>query len=390
MDFPSFSQLFQAARTEALIRNPQLTRDAVEREGSDANILLASAAAVGDEVVAQLIAVTAGLYLDSASGEALDRLLGDRYGLLRKTAAAAVGQVAFGLVGTNPAAFTIPAGTTLSTADQIKFETTAPVLFPAGVSLVYADVRSLLAGSAQQVRPNTITSILSPIPFAPPTLQVTNPYATAGAADRESDTAFRQRGQAFFSTARRGTLAALVQGALAVPGVQSAAAFEGLDAFGKPAPYVSLIVADAYTEALADLSTTPPSYWTQSETLAQTVTAALEEYRPAGLYVQVTVALTYLVPISLSLSYLGSVDTVAVSQSARAALVTYVNSLPPGSAVDPDALVAVLRTVPGLLVTGNEILQPAGAITLLPRAVPRTSLELVKTVAVDGVIVGTV
>ena len=73
MDFPNFQTLFQIARNEALVRNPQLSQDAIEREGSDANILIASACAAADEVVGQLTAVSAGLFLDSANGDALDR-----------------------------------------------------------------------------------------------------------------------------------------------------------------------------------------------------------------------------------------------------------------------------------------------------------------------------
>ena len=45
MDFPNFQTLFQIARNEALARNSSMTRDAIEREGSDANIMIAAAVA---------------------------------------------------------------------------------------------------------------------------------------------------------------------------------------------------------------------------------------------------------------------------------------------------------------------------------------------------------
>jgi len=37
MDVPTFDSLFAIARNEILIRNPKLSRDAVERDGADAN-----------------------------------------------------------------------------------------------------------------------------------------------------------------------------------------------------------------------------------------------------------------------------------------------------------------------------------------------------------------
>ena len=88
-DFPGFSELFRVARDEILSRQARLSRDAVEREGMDANILIAGACAAADEVMGQLTTLAASLFLDSATGPALDRLVLDRYGLVKKPAAAA-------------------------------------------------------------------------------------------------------------------------------------------------------------------------------------------------------------------------------------------------------------------------------------------------------------
>ena len=151
MDFPSFPTLFQVARNEALSLNSQLTKGAIDRPGSDANILIAAATAAADEVVGQLTTVTAGLFLDSANGDALDRLLADRYGLARKVASAATGSVAFSTVSSNPAPFTIPANTFLSTADGRQYQTVQNELFPSGTTgPVYVAITSLLVGADQQ------------------------------------------------------------------------------------------------------------------------------------------------------------------------------------------------------------------------------------------------
>lgn len=384
MDFPSFSTLFGVGRAEALIRNPQLAKDAIDRDGSDANILVAAGAAVGDEVIGALVTVAAGLYLDSAAGEALDRLMADRYGLLRKTAAAGIGGARFTVGGANPAPFTIPIGTQLATPDGIKYETIDAVLFAKDATFAFAVIRSLQASASQQIKPNTLTNILSQIPNAPNTIAVTNPLATAGAADRESDTDFRARGRAFFSTARKGTISAITQGALSVPGVLTANVFEGVDVYGRPAPFVECVVSDQYTDALATLSTIPPAYAVQSQQLAQQVVSALYDYRPAGIFVSVRVAQVALQQITLALSFRAGAATVTVGNAARAVVVNYVNNLVPGAPLDPDDLLTVLGTVEGLIITGNEILTPTGEVLALPLQVLRTSMDLVAIRTADG------
>ena len=381
MDFPSFPTLFQVARNEALSLNSQLTKGAIDRPGSDANILIAAATAAADEVVGQLTTVTAGLFLDSANGDALDRLLADRYGLARKVASAATGSVAFSTVASNPAPFTIPANTFLSTADGRQYQTVQNELFPSGTTgPVYVAITSLLAGADQQASVNTITNIIGTIPGAPTDLKVTNPIATAGAADAESDTDFRERGRAFFSTVRRGTLSAIVQGALTVPGVVRASAYEALDSQGRGNKLVYCAIADQYTDQLADLGVNPPAYQAQSKVLAQTVFNALEEYRPAGVFVQVQLAQVILQPVLLALSFEAGANIDEVANNARAACVNVINSLNPGDDLTPAMLFAGLQGVSGLILTtaGDVIASPAGTVTTNPLQVLRTTLALVR------------
>lgn len=386
MDFPNFATLFQIARNEALARNSQLTQDAIEREGSDANILVAAAVAATDEAIGQLVTTSAGLFLDSANGDALDKLLFDRYGLVRKVASAAVGSVAFSTTVNNPAPFTIPSGTQLATTEGQRFETVGNSLFPAGTTgPIYVTVRSLLAGANQQAAANTITNLVGTVPYAPSDLTVNNPIATAGASDRESDTQFRERGRSFYTTVQRGTLSAITQGALTVPGVVSASTYEYLDTTGIPAKRVACVIADKYTDALANYTVVPPVYEAQSKVLAQQVFNALEAYRPAGVFVQVQLAQVVPQPVSLSLSFRAGVDIDIVANSARAAIVTYINNLQPGADLYLAPLIQVLQGVPGLIVTGDEIVSPAnqGAasdplVVTSPLQVLRTALPLVR------------
>lgn len=384
-DFPTRQDLFRVARDEVLLRNGQLTRATVERGGSDANILANLAVAAGDEVIGQLIDVCAGVFLNSSRGTRLDRLLFDRYGLIRKTAAPSLGTAVFSTTVAVGSAFTIPAGTTVATSDGIEFLTTLDTSFPAGSSgPVFVPIRSILAGADQTASIGTITSIVSTIAGQPTDLVVTNTSATAGADDEELDESFRDRGRRFFTTAQRGTIGALETAGLAFPGVNKASAIEVLDATGRPARFVQLIIADRFTDALANLGVTDPTYDTQSQQLAQQVFLSLSNVRAGGMFVQVIVGQVILQSVQLQLTFSAGVNADVVALQARAAIVNYINLLSPGQSFVPDdAIENALRSITGLIITGDEIVTPAGTVVPKATQVLRSSLELVTAVAVQ-------
>lgn len=377
MDLPTTEELFRIARDEALVRNPALDRLEIERRGSDSNIMLAGAVAMADAVIGQLAKVEAARFQATARGRDLERLLFDRYGMVKKQASPAIGEVQFTTTAPTGGAFTIPDGTLLTTAYGTQFIVVGSATFPAvSTGPVTAIVRSVQAGADQQAAAGTITSISSAITGMPNDLRVTNSAATAGADDEESDDSFRARAKDFFQTARRGTLSALRTGALTVPGCQKAAVFETLNAEGYPGRFVQIVVSDAYTEQFVG-STVPATYAAQAATFALTVANALEDWRAAGVGVVVTVAEVILQSITLSLRYTAGADTNTTELRARAAVVGVVNDLAPGAALDPAALITALRSVSGLYVTGNEVLAPAGVVVPRSLEVIRTSLSLV-------------
>jgi uncharacterized phage protein gp47/JayE len=381
-DFPTFNDIFRVGRDEILLRNAKVSRDAVEREGMDANILVAAAAAVGDQVIGQLASVAAGTFLDSAKGDALDRLVFDRYGLVRKAAAASLGTVQFSTTAPAPTTFTIPVGVRLQTPDGIQFVTNEAVIFLAAtVGPVSCAARSVLAGGSQNVKAGQITSIVTPITSQPTDLVVTNPFATAGGDDAEDDDSLRDRARRFFTTVRRGTLGALEEAALGVAGVRKAAAFEIVDALGRPARLVQLVVADSFTEQFIDFTTVPPRYQVQSQLLSTSVFNALADVRPAGTFVQVIVANVILQSFQLALSFNAGADVNTAALEARATIVNYVNALVPGASIVFADAIAALVNVPGLASSGNTIISPPGNVVALPTQVLRTSLGLVTAVA---------
>lgn len=384
-DLPTFRDLFRRAQTEALIRGRKLAKEMVERDGSDANIIVAAGCAAADEVVGHLTRVAAARFLDSAEKKSLDRLVFDLFGMLRKSAAPAVTTVEFRTGVPAPAQFAIPVNTKVANAEGVEYVTTAAAIYPAAsVGPVFVPVRSVLVGFVGHSKPGTITNIKSQIVGSPADLVVTNTLATTGAAEDESDPELRSRARAFFLTARRGTLAAIEARALDVAGVQSAKAFESLDAYGRPARYVTLVVTDGFVEQLLDFAVVPPAYVVQSQLFASQVFAGLSDTRAGGIFVLVLVARLVMLPVRLDLRFQAGVNPDLVASMARAAVVNYTNALSPGSAWLVAEATNALRQVPGLHVTGADIASPAGDVVPRPLEVVRTAMALVTAYSVSA------
>lgn len=384
-DFASRADFFRIARDELLRLNGQITRATVERPGSDANILANLAVACADEVMGQLISVCAGNFLSSARGAALERLVFDRYGLVKKAAANALGTVTFSTTTANPAAFTIPVGTTVSTSDGIEFLTTVATSFPVSATgPVFVQIRSILAGADQQAAIGTITSIVSTITGQPTDLVVTNTVATAGADDAESDDSLRDRARRFFTTVQRGTIGALEAAALAFPGVNRASAIEVLDTLGRPSRFVQLVISDRFSDSLAVLNVTSSTFNTQSQALATQVFLRLSNVRGAGMFVHVIVGNVVLQSVQLQLTFAAGVNADIIALTARAAMVNYINSLSPGTSFVPaTAITEALSSITGLIITGDEIVTPAGTVVPKSTQVLRSLLSLVTATVVQ-------
>ncbi len=383
-DITRFPDLLSIGQREILSRNALLSKDVAQRDGSDVNVLLASMAAMADEVVGQLVYVAAGIYVGSAQGQQLDRLANDRFGLTRKSAAGSQGTVTFSLPVDAVGPFTIPDSTQLQALDGNAFLTIGNNVFNTGESSLVVPVRSALAGSSQNELPNQITAIVGAVSGAPSGLTCTNTLATFGACDDETDADFRNRVQSFFVTARRGTLAAIEQGALQVPGVVRAKAIEVLDGIGRPARMVLLVIADQYTDQFANYAVVPPAYVVQSQQFTAQVFTALNDYRAAGIFVQVSVAQVILQAVTLALTFQAGADVSVTATLAKAAILGYTNSLAPGQPWVPYDAHRALLAIPGLLITGAEIVSPEGIIQPHPLQVIRTGLGLVNATTGGG------
>lgn len=379
-DFPKVSELFRVFRDEAVSRSRRLTVNAVDRDGTDSNIMGFGGAAVGEEVIAQLAATEEGFWLDSSRGAKLDKWAWDRYGMVRKPAAPAFVTVRFTTTAANPTAFSIPPGTRVATSDGHEFLTVVGSVFPQfSVGPIEVLARSTLAGIDQNVRATKISSVVSSIVGQPTDLAVTNVEAATGGDNVEDDDDFKSRIRRFWVAARRGTKGAVETGALAVPGVVRATAIEALQTYGYPTRALTLVIADRFTDALVKTGQAVATYETKSQALAHVVFGALAEYRAYGIPVNVIVAQIKLVPVVLRLRFQATVtNTDALALYARTLVVQAVNELNPGATFDPDAIEALLASVPGLDIVGDEVASPVGAIVpTSPYQVLRTSLSLV-------------
>lgn len=381
MDAPTYQDLFRVARDAMLMNNSKITKAAIERPGTDLNAIANSAAAVGDEVVGQNVKICSANFLESARGDALTKYVFDRYGLVKKPAAAAMVSAVFSLPTAAALNLQIPSGFKLATSDGVQFVTTADATLAVGQTSVSVACRSVLAGSAYQAQANTLTSMIDTVVSAPTGLSVTNPLASSGADDAETEDELRARARNFYNTVVKGTGSAVQQKALAYPGVKKATVIEELDEYGRPARLTRLVITDAFTEAL--VGTTSLTYATQSQLLADAVFNSLVDTRASGIFVNVLVAQVIMQAVVLALSFDPDVDPDDTALRARAAIVSYINSLAPNDPFVPAEAVEVLRRVQGLIVTGDEILSPSGTVVPTVGQVLRSTLRLVRASTVQ-------
>jgi uncharacterized phage protein gp47/JayE len=356
--------------------NPGLSRVEVERQGSDANIILAGGVAAADECVGQIARVQKSLLLDSCRGQELDRLVFDRYGLVRKSAAPCRGIASFTLTAPLGMAASIPQSTVLLSSDGRQFITTQAIVIAAGTTgPVTAAFRSIQAGADQQVVAGAVNSVQT-VPAGVNGLNVTNTYASFGASDEEEDDDLKQRARDYYPSLIAGSLPAIRYGALAVPGVKSATAFETIDSMGRPVGPVNLVVADQFTDSLLTIGMVP-AYAAQVAALTSEIMSALETRRPCGEYVYVSVAQVVIQQIVLALTFRAGADATTGALKARSAVVAAVNSLAPGQTLTIAALNAALGGVSEL--QAYTVVSPAGDVAPALLQVIRTSLAYVTT-----------
>lgn len=354
--------LYEVGRQYVISRAKRIEPTQIDVVGSDINLLIGSQSYVGHAVVRQLGEQINGLILDGCdTDDQIDRLAFDRYQMLRKGAAAALGTVEFSRPTAAAGAGSIPIGTKLITLTGIEYTTITTATFDASSLTATADVRAAQAGKDFQAGKNNIRRFDNIGLLWDQTLQVNNVAATAGGEPAETIDVFRERVRQFFIASKRGTLAAIEFGAKQVAGVESAQAVEAVEIDGFPARIVRLFIADSSGIA--------------SAALAAQVSAILLEYRAGGIMVLVETSSPVIVPLQLRLIFRTGVDTAGLRDQTRGGVVEFVNSLGVNQTLEIGALYAVLARFrsDGLIVSQGTIVSPVGDIVPSPGFTLRTT-----------------
>lgn len=208
---------------------------------------------------AQLEAVYRAGFIDTATGSALDNVVA-LLGIERVTGNHPVGEVVFTRADSSRGVITIPAGTRIMTEDgEVEYETTEMVTLLAGQKTVRARAQDIEPTNAG-VEADTLTVL--PIPIAG-IERVSNNTPTQITAQAESDTEVRTRAKNFLSRSERATVGAL-RHAVERQGVSA----EIIENTATP----GIISVNTFSDDL------PPE-------LQQRIITAIEEARPAGVFV---------------------------------------------------------------------------------------------------------
>lgn len=331
---PSFTDLLDLGKSEAQSRRPDL----VFADGDVSEAMLHAAAAMADLVLSYLSQAFKETFLDGAEGEALTDLVDDHLGLQRQDSAPALVTVTFSRPSAAGGAGTIVAGTRVATgptADgaQVVFATDANAVFGGADLSVSVTATAELVGASGNVDAGTVTKLLSEVFDS--TITVNNPAGAAGGMEEEADSALRDRARTFWQVLARGTLSALVYGAKLVPGVAVATPVESLGT-----GLVKVRVADASGNG--------------NLALAAQVAAELENWRAAGVAVEVESVSKQLVDLNLRLRVKQGFSVASVASLISASVTSRINELDVGETLYLDTVIAAT-----IMVAPSQILDVA-------------------------------
>lgn len=320
---PSFEDLVTQYTAEAQARADLLFLDG--------DVSLASAhgsGAMADACIKFTAQAFKATFIDGAKGDDLTTLVNDHLGLQRQQATAA--EVAIRLTRTSGgAAGVIAAGTTVATqtlddGSVVRFTTDAPVIVGIGLNGPFDVAATAVdAGRAGNVDAGEIAAIVDALFDS--TFSVTNVAAAGGGNEVESDDELRRRARTFYTTLRRGTLAALEFGALQVPSVRSAIATESETGL------VTVLVTDQDGNSTLMM-------------IADVITE-LENWRAAGVVVGVAGGTKLELDITAILTLADGVDLLTVTPLVEDAIPARVNRRRTGEKLYEDMLTAAVVSI---------------------------------------------
>ena len=267
------------------------------------------------------------VFVDTATGSYLDRIA-NLVGCQRKGGEKATGTVTFSRNTPADNDILIPAGTKVRTqidsnGNYYVFTTDSNVTLTKGLTSVDASITAEYVGTAYNLPSNSIIVMVDHIAGI---TAVTNANPTSGGVDVESDEDFRARIPEYISSLARGTKTALKVGAESVAGVGSATVVEGNP--GSVNVYISATSGDVTQDLIDSVKTT------------------LDDYRSAGVQVNVYGVLSIPVSVTATLSVKDGYS--GVQTSVQNALIDFLNKKPQGDLVRENEIIAVIMDVEGV------------------------------------------
>lgn len=374
VDLPSRIELFQRGRDAALATpNTLISPREIDRPGSDANLMTAQASFMADEIAKRGARAFAACFETTAQGDDVDRVIFDRKGLPRKPAAPAVGVIRLTRPTFAAGAGLIEGGLPGSEPDPTRIQTnrgiiytiTQPVAFgPTDLGPIDATIEAETAGVAFEVDELQSWSFLDSV--FDNTITLSNPEATAGAADEETSDEYKARARDFFRTVRRGVLGAIQFGLRSTAGIASAAVAEIQTPEGVPAIIVQAFILDSLGRS--------------NQTLAARGQLSLLEFRALGIPVEIVAGVPDFIDIRILLSFDSIIvnDTVTQADRVRSSIVAALNNQIPGQPLLRSTIIAAAKQIPGVIVEDTDLIEPAGTlIPPTPDIVYRTRRELI-------------
>ncbi|HYD02616.1 MAG TPA: baseplate J/gp47 family protein [Phycisphaerales bacterium] len=338
---PSWQQLYDAAKAEIQARNPSLSDWS---EGSRLDATTGAAAVLADQLIEFVVRNFAAQFVDTAQGADLDALALDRFLLTRQAATPSIGYLTWTKDPDAPTlAYTIPAGFVFSgsvNGERISVESTGEVSVGTADLTVQIPCESTVTGPAQNVAADVIDTLETNFP-SDPNATVTNADRFVGGSNAETDAEFRDRIRRFFKTVVRGTVSALRAGARSVPGVRFVTVDESeVEAAGTVNVYVGDPDANS-NDVLADL-----------------VATELEDWRAAGVLVEVVGAERDERTAELTVYVRAGADTDTLRASIRSVSEAYADTLGPGDTFYRSRLSQLAHNVSSDVV-GVDVTKPA-------------------------------
>jgi len=355
MAAPSFDDLMNLGKAEAIIRRPSLGI----RVGDISEMLIAGASAMADRLIGWLAERIGATFLDGASGDDLTQLAADHWAIQRRAATSSVGTVTFTRASADGTSQSFPIGTTVATArdsqgNDVQFVTTQVASWAVSTNGDrVVNVQAVTAGvDGNLSAANLITRIIS-TPPAGGAYTLTASSQPAGGSEEESDSDLRDRVRLYPSTLRRGTLGALEYGAKQITTIAVAKASAVQDTTG----LVTVFVSDASGNSSG---VTQQVSTTTIDDGSMTAKVAIELYNwaCAGSLVNVTGGAIQIVNITVQITVRLGVDVTQLINSINDSISARVGKLNIGEtlyladivnavkAVDPDNIVNVTVLFP--------------------------------------------